>query len=254
MGTRAKLILLCLVGLLAAGAVAATLASAEEEVEAPYWKVGGARLETKETASLKLALKPGTKATWRAVIDGKNIEEVCSVAVSEEAMWRGSENHHDGKMFTVIHFENCVLYVENIKKEFEEVPGCKDEPFTITVEGKLWYEGSKEAHKETIVALLKSAEKSIGTQKITKVEGKTCLFVGTYSIEGSVAALVTPDNKEAKTGEVVFPKTSISEVWQPQEGGTAEKPALAFEKSKATFEAEFTTELTSGKEFGAFSK
>jgi hypothetical protein len=57
----------------------------------------------------------------RAKIGGTNIEEVCSVLVTQENAWRGSEPHTDGKVITRITYENCVLLVENSKKEFEEV-------------------------------------------------------------------------------------------------------------------------------------
>jgi hypothetical protein len=252
--SRTKLILLCLTGLFAVGLVGAPLASAEEP-EAPFWKVAKARLGPEQTREVKLKLKPETTSTLYTTIAGVKVKEVCSVAFSEEMLWKGSESHEDGKIVTRIRFENCVLYAENSKKEWEPQTGCADEPMTIFVEGKLWFEGSKEEKKETIVALLKPklAEKIIGTQKINKLEGKPCIFAGTYNIEGSVAALVTPENVEAKTGTVIFPKTSIGEVWQPQDGGVAAKPEAFIKESKVTFEAEFITELTSGKEFGAFS-
>jgi|HubBroStandDraft_2_1064218.scaffolds.fasta_scaffold82883_2 hypothetical protein len=248
--SRVKLTLLFVSGLLALGAATATLAYAEE-FEAPFWKVGGARLGAGETKGFSLKFASGSKAVLRTKIAGTNIEEVCSVVVTEENAWRGSEPHTDGKVITRITYENCVLLVENSKKEFEEVKACKDEPVTMSLEGKLWYEGPEKEHKQTIVALLKAPVENIVAKQ--EIVGEGCIFKGTYNLEGDVAARVKPENEQAKTGEVIFPEGSIGEVWQPQEGGTAEAPALTFDKAKATFEAKFVVEGTAKEEFGAFS-
>jgi hypothetical protein len=246
MSSKTRPTLLLLVGLLAFGTVGSGIASA---AEAPFWKIGGERLQAGHSEEGFLELK-SSKFGLLTKIDGKTVEERCTAAVSHEMTWIGSESEHDGKVALVIKFEKCVLFDE-VKEKFVEQPQCEDLPMTWAVKGNLWYGGTKAAGEETIVALLEpTAGTILGTQEIT---GEECPYAGKYRIEGSVAVLVKPDNGELKTGEIVFSKTPISQVWQPQEEGKEENAELRFGKAKATVEGEFATTLSSGKDFGAFT-
>jgi hypothetical protein len=252
MNSKLKLALLGLIlALVSAGATSASALAAE----APYWKVEGHRLKAGEAKHIIINNAPGKEFILHTAIKGKKAEIRCKSVGSSAATINGSEPTFDGKAEIRLFPRECGLYI-NFGEGFVEEKDCEVADIESTVlSGQLWYEEEKETEEEKIVVVFEPRELTeekalIANVKIEELE--VCEFANTYALEGAVAARVSPENAEAKVGELVFPVQPIINVWQPQ---TAEKLKLAlkFGGSTATLQDESKLELESEEAFGAWS-
>jgi hypothetical protein len=249
-------ILLSLTALLVASAIVS--ASALAAVEAPYWRVSGVRLGAGKSKEITVTNVAGKETVIHGEIKGKKVEIRCKALNSKAGTIIGSNPKEDGKAEIRFNPRECRLFV-NFGEGFTEQKGCKVADIESTeLVGRLWYEGEKEEAGQKIAIVFEPKEaKSSLLATITITENKEskepCEFANKYSLEGKVAALVSPENSEATKGKIIFPSPSIVHVWQPQTTETLTL-SLKFGGSPATMQGEAETALVSKEEFGAFSK
>ncbi len=251
---RTIVLALGLVTLLAGGALAVTSALASEEIESPYWKVGGKRLQLKESEQAKVKnaqIKEG-KGGKEVIISGSLLgkgsatDEVrCRSANSLKAEVKGSEPFHDAGATLSLSLEGCTLWISQGEEKLCAVTTAFNEPAI----GRYWYAGP-EKERGTTVALVFTAN-DVATITLT---GKACKLAGKYSLEGDVGALVSPTNTEVKMIDLIFPASRIEAVWQPQAPGAGETLELKLNGSPATVIGELELTLSSGVKFEASTK
>jgi hypothetical protein len=216
--SRVRLMLVALLGVFAFSAVAAAAAQAEE---APFWSVGGARLEEGKThyITAKAYNVTGEEKGFTLAAVGKSVH--CESARLNPGVLLGSKAGNPGTNDEVIEFfGSCTVTGET---------GCTKavEPIvTHPVRSEL-----VETQKEN-GSLLTEFKPETGVQFVTiKFEG-TCTLKETI-VEGEVAAQVRTDPNNGELGELVslpntkkeatswllhLPATPIKEVWLIKEG------------------------------------
>ncbi len=141
----------------------------------------------------------------------------------------------------------CKLWAKNGKELVEEKSFTVEATTGGELQGRFWLEGTTAEEKNAIVLLLK------GTIATFKITGAGCRFAGTYTLSGSVAVRITPENTESKAVTFIFPSPPIVVVHQAQPATEEENPQLKLSGSKAAVTGELETTLESGSKFGAFA-
>jgi hypothetical protein len=257
--SRLKLSLLALAALLALSVLTSTAASAAEP-EAPFWTVGGKRLEANETKQLTTTTTAGTEARLHGTIKGVEVETRCKKGILGKAYLIGSKPHTDGRLFGVDEYAECKLFAKEGEK-FNEQPKCEVAPFNSNnLAGRLWLEGTKAAGGETKGLVLEPEKLTEGKpilaeEKISNKGSETCTLAEEKSkIEGSVAAHISPEREAAEKIELRLVAKAVSTWWQPGELQEPEKVVeLKHEGKAVTIESEMGTELTSKEPFGPTS-
>jgi hypothetical protein len=255
---RAKFILLGLMTLLTVNAVASSTAFAESE--APFWSVGGHRLESEQK---KEAISKSSKEIIIHGILEKEIEkgtekvEVeirCKTVIIGKQEIIGSLKEHDGTQEGVFEFIECKLWAKEGK--FVEQTGCEVPNFsTVTLAGRLWLEGKKsEKGTKIVIAFEAKAGGALAEIKIATIKGKTCAFTkgSPYKLEGSFAANL-PSEAEGAILKYVFPVTPILHVYQPPAQEAEAELGLKLAGSSASLQGEIDTELMSKESFSSYA-
>jgi len=239
-----RFFLLSLMALLVAGvAIASTSASAEEKVEAPYWRVQGKRLEMGQSRSA--AFEPSEATVIKTSFKEGKTEIRCKELDSEEAAIKGSNPGSDLKLSAELLLKGCTLSILG-----HEETGCEVTVETPKLAVKGWYEGPKGTEGTNVVLLFE--EQLIA--KIVVKATKSCLVAGKYLLEGSFAANYEPQNTYITKAKIKIPATPITAVWQPQGAGEERKPSLTLNGEPVTLQGGLLLALLSSEEFGAFTK
>ncbi len=236
--------LLALVALLAGVAIAATSASAEEKIEAPYWKIQGKRLEAEHTKKAAFGIGP-EETIIKSLIKEVPVEIRCKGLTSKEGTLIGSNPGSDLTLTATILLKGCTFWVLGTQELGCEVPNIETPKLAV----KGWYEGTKTLHGTKLVLLFE--EQLIATIVIKAL--KTCADAGTYKLEGSFAANFEPQDTQVTTAKVKIPSTPIKSVWQAQGTGEERFPKMTLSGQPATGQGTILLGLESGEEFGGFS-
>jgi hypothetical protein len=216
---RVRLMLVVLLGVFAFSAVATATAQAEE---APFWSVGGARLEEGKThyTTTKIYDVTGKENGFTMSAAGKSIH--CESVRLKEGVFLGSSAGNPGTTEEIIElFGGCTvtnngssckpvepIVTNNLKSELVETE--KGEKGSLLTELK----------PETGVRIMTLHFEGTCTQKETFVEGELAGQVRTDPNNGELGELVTLPNgkKEAHSWLLNFPAEPIKEVWLIKEG------------------------------------
>jgi len=250
MVSRSKLVLLGLLSAFVLTGMMAAVASAAEPTEQPFWKLNGTRLVSGKSHTVRLS---GTKFVLNGEIGAKKVEFQCKGQTVEGAVVIGSNAKEHGKDEGTIRFKECVVF-ESVSGVFVERPGCTVTINKAETQGSLWYhETSAGVKTEKIQAAFWPKSGNKFTEIAISEKTSECgALIGTYQVEGSVAAEVHPENAEAKTGSFTFPTEFQSHIWQPNGSGGTEKTQLSllFNQKAASFRGTSTIESTEAA--GAF--
>jgi hypothetical protein len=221
--SRVRLMLLALLAVFAFGAVATAAAQAEE---APFWSVGGARLEEGKTHYITAKVYNVTGAARGFTLSNAGKSLHCESLKLKEGVILGSKAGNPGTNDEVIEFVNCTVTGN----------GSPCKPVEPIVTNNLKSE-LVETEKGDAGSLLTEFKPEKGTKIATiKLEGSGCI-IKECTLEGEVAARVFTDpnngelgelvklpngNKEAKSWLLNFPSTPIKEVWLIKEGAGAQ--------------------------------
>ncbi len=240
---RLKILGFALVALFAFGAVAAYAAAPED-----IYKVEGKKLETGEKKEITSHIKSGTEF----VLKGE--KTVLFVTVKSTTRCKKLKLNAAEKPVIV---GGTPGTSEKEKIEFEECTG--------EIEGKVCKGVSVEnvPTVNELVAIKKptTLENKLGTlfkpagggKVFTKVVLKECPTFGNQeaTVEGSAAALVSPEKTEAVAGSLVYnEKEEITEI--EKHNGTKETVGLKSSGKKATINGTAEVELVSKEKWGAF--
>jgi hypothetical protein len=242
---RVPFFLLALAALLAGVAIASTSASAEEKIEAPFWKVQGKRLGAEHTKKAGFEIGP-EETIIRSLIKETKVEIRCKGLTSKEGSIIGSNPGSDLTMSATLLLKGCTFWVLGVQEPGCEVPNIETPKLAV----KGWYEGTKSAAGTKLVLLFE--EQLIAKILIKAI--KLCPDAGTYALEGSFAANLEPQNSEVKTAKIKIPAIPIKTVWQAQGTGEERFPKLTFGGQPAIGQGILLLGLESGEEFGGFSK
>jgi hypothetical protein len=221
-------------------------------IEAPFWTVGGKRLEPGEVRPIK---ETTSTITLFSTIKGEKIKIVCTGSQLKEAQLEGSLNQRDGKIIGVLEFSKCKLYAFE-GGVYKEKPECEIPTFsTNKLHGRLWFEGTKAERKTKSVIVL---EPPIGSNVIAEfsIKGGTCKFAGKYKLLGFIVIRMIPENETAKDVTFVYPLSPPTAVWQSAEQQAEMKITLELEEESGTKnitsdEGEQPIELTGKESFGS---
>ncbi len=227
-------VLLGALALLMVSGIAASAASAA----GPYWHLGGHRLETFSWPALISAGETELKAKVLEL----PFTIHCASATVEGAEIVGNGTNQGLDTASSIAFEKCTIGTPS---------GCVvPQPIkTVAVKSRL-----------VIYDLGKIGdlfEPTKGTEfvsiKFESAKGAKCPLNGDeFPVKGSIVAETKPEEKEGKTGELVFPATPIKEV--KEEGGSAIVVGLEVSKGNAAnFSGKFEVEMALGERFGVFA-
>jgi hypothetical protein len=195
-------------------------------IEAPFWGVGGKRLEAGEERELEDANAAPVKLSWK--IKGLQVQTRCNTAGFKEPKIVGSLNQHDGRFFaTSLEFSECKLFTleEGSKTQeqggkFIEQPACEVAPPTTgRLSGKLWLKGTSGERGMAPVLVLEPEVLTAGKPVLTKesVKGASCGFlVSEYPVEGDLPFRLQPESVEAQVVNLNLPESSTN-VWQSAE-------------------------------------
>ncbi len=236
--TRIKLVGLCLVAVFAFGAVAAAEASAAEYI----YKVEGKKLEAgaKEEITSKAKTEFVLKGTGPLGIKSETKCKKLKLNAAEKPVITGGIPGKSEK--EKIEFEECTATVGGVK--------CS----SVTVE-------SASTNNELVTVVLPATKAGklatlfvpASGKVFTKIKFTKCGIFGNQSaeVEGSSAALISPEKVEAVSGMLVWnEKEEITET--EKSNGERGKDGLKFDGNAATINGEAEVTLVSGKVWGAF--
>lgn len=235
-----SLIVLLLPALVASSATA-------NSIEAPFWHVGGHRLEGGETRAVAIKNPSGTEVTLHGTIGSGAIEIRCKKDIFAEAFYIGSYPETDGTIKTgPIEFAECKLFKESKEQTECSVSTIK----SIPMKGRLWLEGTEaENGSRIIAAFLPESGEQIAEVTIT---GGTCASKGAYKLEGKFATNIEPEKEYGKVSKYIFPAKPIQHVWQKQ-FHKEETLGLKLDGNTASIQGEQEVQTESKEEYSEYA-
>ena len=234
-----RIIGLALVALFALGAIAATSAMAAPE---HIYKVEGKKLEAgeKEEITSKAKTEFVLKGTGPLGIKSETKCKKLKLNAAEKPVITGGTPGKSEK--EKIEFEECTATVGGSK--------CS----SVTVE-------SASTNNELVTIVLPASKAGklatlfvpASGKVFTKIKFTKCGIFGSQSaeVEGSSAALISPEKTEAVNGVLIWnEKEEITET--EKQNGEKGKDGLKFNGNAATINGEAEVALVSGKKWGAF--
>jgi hypothetical protein len=198
-----------------------------------FWQRRGETLE-KGAVPIKLQLKGTATLTAPELV---TVE--CKSSSSEGSDIEGQGKTRQGQDKGRLTFKEC----KNNKKE------CTVNEPIVTSQTKSRLEVSETTQGGVLreVDVFEPTEGKVFTE--LKFKGASCLLTGGEKIDGSIAAELLPEGKEAKEGDLQFPEKGIATVIS--ENGE-EKVGLKVGATEipSTFNAGYGAQLESGEEFG----
>lgn len=233
---RIRILGLALVALFAFGAVAAYAAEPED-----IYKVEGSKLEGKEEITSKAKTEFILKGTGPLGIKSETKCKKLKLAAAEKPVIVGGQPGKSEK--EKIEFEECTGTVGGSKCSSVSIESASTNNELVSIV-------APSGKKEKLATLFTPASgKVFTTIKLTK-----CGIFGSQEakVEGTSAALVSPEKIEAVTGTLVWnEKEEITEV-KKHGSSSSEKVGLKFDGNAATINGEAEVELVSKKKWGAF--
>jgi hypothetical protein len=239
---RIGLLVLALTGLVVVGMLAAASAwGAEPEV--PFWNVVGARLASSSKPA-SIANVAGVKASLRSEIETTEIELRCASEALHEGALEGAEAKHAGKATGSLELASCKLFTKEGEAFVEDAECTVSTIKSVPLNGSLWLEGKKGEGATTVVVF--EAKES----PLAKITIGGCALEGSYSLTGSFAARLIPQNEEFEYIQWLQPEAAITTAWRPAGEAGETKIGLALEGNPATLQDEMKVELASHEVFG----
>jgi hypothetical protein len=243
---RARSLFFLFAALIASCAVAAPATA--NSIEAPFWDIGGHRLEANETKSATIKTLAGTEMILHGSIHSEAIEIRCKKEVFEKSLFIGSEGKHDGKTSGALELAECSLYAKEGKQQSE----CTVETIkSHALAGRLWLEGTEASGGNRIVIEFSPTEGSLIAEVV--ISGKSCTYEGTYKLEGDFAANISPEKEGVQESKFIFPVKPIEHIWQSAEQKAEKTVSLIFNGVAASFQGEQGVELSSKEEFNGYA-
>ena len=218
-------------------------------IEAPFWHVGGKRLEGHETRGTAIKNPTGAEVTLHATIGGGAVEIRCKKDVFAKSLLEGSFVKTDGVVRVgAIELAECKLF--NMGKEKTEcgVPSITSNPLA----GRMWLEGTELERGNRILVVFEPESGGVPVAEVT-ITGASCTFKGTFSLEGKFAANIEPEKEEVPISKYILPVKPIEKVWQPQGNTGNESLALSLDGNTASLQGEQEIEPASKEEFSEFA-
>jgi hypothetical protein len=236
-----RIIGLVLVALFMMSVIAASAAFAEPE---HIYKVNGAKLEAGKTQEITSKVKPGTefvlKGTGPLGIKSETKCKKLKLAVAEKPVIVGGTPGKSEK--EKIEFEECTATVGGAKCEKVTIESASTNNELVTID----LPAGKAGKLATLFTPV--AGKVFTTIKLTK-----CGIFGSQEakVEGTSAALVSPEKVEAESGTLVWKEAEeITEV--QNQNKEKKKIGLIFNGKAATINGEAEVTLVSKEKWGAF--
>jgi hypothetical protein len=187
-------------------------------IEAPFWGVGGKRLELGEERELEDPPTAPVKLSWK--LGKAELETRCNGAGFKEPRIKGSLDQHDGKFEAVsLEFSECKLWAKEAGVYVEQ-PLCEvAPPNTGRLMGKLWLKGTAAGRSSIPVLVLEPETLTAGKPVLAKesVKGTGCDFTTEeYAIEGALPFRLQPESTEAQIVNLNIPESATA-VWQSAE-------------------------------------
>jgi hypothetical protein len=236
---------LVLVAIFAMGVVTASAMGAED-----IYKVEGKKLEAKESKGITSHIKAGTEFTLKG--------EETILFVTIKSVTKCKKLKLDAAESPVI-VGGLPGTSEKEKVEFEECTAelggkaCKSVAVESVATNNELVTIKKPATKEgDLGTLFKPAG---GGKVFTKVKFTECGAFGnqTAEVEGTTAALVSPEKTEAVAGSLIYSESSSEEITEIEKhSGTKETVGLKFGGKKATINGTAEVELLSKEKWGGF--
>ncbi len=217
------------------------IATSAASAAGPYWRVNGSRLEK----GSKFLNAEGGATELKATILGLTETISCAGATVENASLVGNGTSQGQDAAKAIAFEKCKVVSPKscATAKTLKTTGVKSHLVVFT----------NAAKEEKIGDLFESTTGSEFTVITFQNNGtEKCPFAGTqFPVKGGAVAEVGTEGTEAVSGELIFPKTPITEI--KKEGGAGEAAGLEIGAgNKASFSGTFTTNVLPGETFGAF--
>lgn len=204
-------------------------------IEAPYWRVKGARLEVgKEAAVTTGAITEPLKI--RGQLFKKEIEIRCKKVAFKEAALVGSLGQRDGKFVVkAIEFSECTLFAKE-GEVFKEQKACEVPNFSsAAVSGRLWFEGTKAERKTKGVLVLGPESGNTMSPAIKSKAGETCGFATSgWAIDGQFAFHLNPEEAEVETINFSSSGSGAIHVWQSAEQEAEEIVELLHDETECS--------------------
>ncbi len=236
-----------LLAALLASCVVAAPASANS-IEAPFWDIGGHRLEANETKSATIKNIAGTEMILHGTLHSEAIEIRCKKEVFEKSLFIGSEGKHDGKTSGTLELAECSLYAKEGKLQSE----CTVETIkSRTLAGRLWLEGTEAEGRNRIVIEFTPTEGELIAE--VAILGGSCVYKGTYKLEGDFVANIEPEKEGVQESKFIFPVKPIEHIWQSAEQKSSKTVVLTLNGAAASFQGEQSVELSSKEEFSGYA-
>jgi hypothetical protein len=242
MTIKRRLLGLGLVALLGAGVLVPAVALGSEP-EVPFWSVAGSRLAS-GTRSATIGNVAGVNAALRSEIESSEVEIRCETETLAGGSIEGSQTKQAGKASGTLEMSGCKLFLKEGEAFVEDVectvPAIKSNPLN----GALWLEGKK-GEGTTAVVVFESK-----TSPLAKITISGCALEGSYSLAGSFAVRLLPQNEEFEFIQWLMPETAIATAWRPPGEEGEKKVGLTLEGNAATLQGEMKVELASHEVFG----
>lgn len=217
-------------------------------IEAPFWDIGGHRLEANETRSATIKNLAGTEMILHGSLRSEAIEVRCKREAFEKSLFIGSEGKHDGKTSGTLELSECSLFA----KKGELQPECTVEAIkSHQLAGRLWLEGTEAGGGNRIVIEFAPTEGTFIAE--VAISGKSCAYEGGYKLEGDFAANILPEKEGVQESEFIFPVKPIEHLWQSENQKAEMTVAMAFGGATASFQGEQGAELASKEEFNGYA-
>ncbi len=237
---RIRIIGMALVAVFALSAVAVATASA---LPSHVYRVEGAKLEAGKTKEITSKVKAGSEFVLKGTQLGIKSVTKCKkikLNAAEKPVIVGGEPGTSEK--EKIEFEECTATVGGSKCESVTVESASTKNELVTIE--------KPAGKKGKLATLFTP--TTGTV-FSKVKFKKCGLFGSpeATVEGSTAALVSPEATEAVSGALIW--NEAEEITEVEKQSKAKVTAgLKAAGNLATLNGEAEVELVSKEKWGAF--
>jgi hypothetical protein len=220
----------------------------------PFWQVNGTKLAVGISKNIT---NKGGETTLYSTINRVRLKITCKEVTSIGAISNSAS--HGESQETIEFKKECKLFILNSKQEYVLQTGCHIvEPLRfIQASDDLWYHtrvnnqrsGATERTSSEQVRFTPKGTQIFITLEIT--EEPECVFPGKFTVEGSVAGEIKPEQTEVVKGEIVFPSEQQKHLWRPTSSQIEEtQPLLIFAKEEARLEGRATVELESKERFG----
>jgi hypothetical protein len=220
----------------------------------PFWHVNNTQLGQGASRALTGKLTQPQSAALYGEIGTLKIKIVCEVLTGTGTIWNGTAQ---GENEETLSFSTCKAFEQG---KTTPLTGCKiKEPIVAEAHSSLWYHtrvngtATERTNSIQVVFTPTQAKGNVFAEiTISKCE-ETGFNISSAKIEGDVAAVPIPENKEVEKGILFFPTEQQKHIWRPTSQQLVEsQQELKFAGNEAKLQGEAEVELTTKEKFGVF--